>query len=235
MFADLLANYVTSDGQNIDFRVAVTTTGRDLDYVIDLGGGMTLPQHEDGDNGAFRNNCGVAKRFLEPTDANMNAALACRANVGTGGPGFEMPLLMSRWALSERVMDGTNAGFLRDDALLAIVYLTDENDSSTTANNWTIGFAGGDPAPDWHPADQVQFLDVLKGNRTRWAAGVIAGDGDCSSSFGDAVDATRMKEFVNMATRRHHAGRVLSICAGDLTIGLRSAPYVPGACGGIIL
>lgn len=235
MFADLLANYVTGDGQKIDFRVAVTTTGRDMDYTIDFGG-TPLPQHEDGDNGAFRDTCGLAKRYLEPTDPNMNSTLACRANVGTGGPSFEMPLLMSKWALSERIMDGTNAGFLRDDALLAIVFLTDENDSSTDTNNWTIGINGGDPMPTWNPADHVQFLDALKGNRTRWAAAAIAGDGDCSSSFGMAADATRLKEFVQLANGNGTTQAVFSsICAGDLTVGLRSAlDTFQAACGNII-
>ncbi|HEU0033245.1 MAG TPA: hypothetical protein VFQ53_21580 [Kofleriaceae bacterium] len=235
MFADLLANYVTADGEKIDFRVAVTTTGRDEDYTISVGG-TTLPTHEDGDNGAFRDTCGNAKRFLDTTDANLNSTLACRANVGTGGPSYEMPLLMSKWALSERIMDGTNAGFLRDDALLAIVYLTDENDSSTDTNNWVIGINGGDPTPTWQPADQVAFLDALKGNRTRWAAGVIAGDGDCSSSFGMADDATRLKEFVTLANANGTTQAVFSsICAGDLTIGLKSAlDTFQAACGNII-
>jgi hypothetical protein len=236
MFANLLANYTTPDGDHIDFRIAVTTTGRDMDYKIQ-NGPITIPMHEDGDNGVFRNNCNVAKRYLEPTDPNLNEALACRANVGTGGPGFEMPLLMSKWALSERMMDNTNVNFLRDDALLAIVYLTDEDDGSTTANNWTISISGGDPAPDWNPADQVQFLDNLKGNRTRWAAGVIAGDGNCTSSFGDAVDAARMKDFVNQANANGTTQAVFSsICSGDLTTSLQNTLNTfQAACGGIIL
>lgn len=237
MFADVLANYVNADGEHIDFRVAVTTTGRDIDYVIDAGGGFTLPEHESGDNGAFRDGCGTTKRFLEPADPDMANTLSCRANVGTSGPSYEMPLLMSKWALSERVDDGTNAGFLRDDALLALVYLTDEDDDSTTANNWTITPTSGDPAPTWQPADQVQFLDTLKGNRTRWAAGVIAGDGDCSSSFGSAVDAVRLKEFVNLANSNATTQATFSsICAGDLTGALQQTlETFQAACGGIVL
>src|SRR5437867_11609639 len=99
-----------------------------------------------------------------------------------------MPLLMSKWALSERMMDNTNVGFLRDDALLALVVLTDEDDSSTTKDNLMITIDPTNPSSgtypmDWNPSDEVQFLDALKGHRTRWAAGVIAGDGNCSSSF----------------------------------------------------
>jgi len=83
-FANVLSTFVTADGEMLDYRVAVTTTGRDMDYSIDFGGQM-LPQHESGDNGAFKNNCGVSSRYLSGTDANMSSTLSCRANVGTGG------------------------------------------------------------------------------------------------------------------------------------------------------
>jgi len=183
MFAQLLDQYTVNNGMPLDYRVALTTTGRDVDYTIDLGGGFgTFPQSEQGENGEFYNNCSNSKRWLERSDANMASTLSCRANVGTTGPSIEMPLLMARWALKERAVD-TNAGFLRDDALLAIVVLTDEDDASTTDNNFTLDASGMSPT-NWNPQDEVQFFDGLKGNRTRWAAGVIAGEGNCSSSFG---------------------------------------------------
>lgn len=235
-FAALLSQYTTPDGDHVDFRVAVTTTGRDQDYTISLGG-TSLPTHESGDNGAFKNNCGNPQRYLDGTDANLGADLACRANVGTGGPSYEMPLLMSKWALSERMADNTNTGFLRDDALLGVVYLTDEDDDSTTTNNWQITVSGGDPTPTWQPTDQVQFFDQLKGHRSRWAAGVIAGDGDCTSSFGDAVDAVRLKQFVMEANNGGTTQATFSsICSGDLTTNLQAIlDTFQNACGNILL
>jgi hypothetical protein len=232
MFANLLSTYTVNDGQPLDFRIGVTTTGRTLDYTIDLGGGFTVPQHEDGDNGAFKNNCGSQQRWLEHTDPNAATTLACRAKVGTGGPSVEMPMLMSKWALSERAQDMTQAGFLRDDALLAIVMITDEDDSSTTANNFTMDASGTTPT-NWNPTDEVAFLDQLKGDHTRWAAAVIAGDGNCSSSFGMAADAKRLKAFVQLGGQQ---AVFASICDGDLTIGLKKAlDQFQAACGAIIL
>jgi hypothetical protein len=231
MFAQVLSTYTTPEGELIDYRVAVTTTGRDTTISVP----PLPPITEQGDEGAFKNNCGLAKRYLEPTDANMSSMLACRANVGTEGPGLEMPLLMSKWALSERVMDGTNAGFLRDDALLGVVYLTDENDTSNDTPNLMLG--AGEPQPNWHPADQVQFFDALKGHRSRWAAGVIAGDGNCMSAFGEAVDAARLKEFVNLANDSGSTQATFSsICSGDLTSSLQNIlANFQAACGNIIL
>jgi hypothetical protein len=166
----------------------------------------------------------------------MHTTLSCRANVGTSGPGIEMPMLMSKWALSDRATDGTQPGFLRDDALLAIVYLTDEDDQSTSQNTFTITI-GMDAPIDYNPADHVAFLDQLKGHRSRWAAAAIAGDGDCMSAFGMATNAARLKEFVNLANSQGSTQAAFSsICAGDLTIGLKEAlDTFQAACGNIIL
>lgn len=237
MFAQLLDTYTVGNGQLLDYRIAVTTTGRNIDYNVDLGGGFgTIPQHETGPDGAFMNNCNSTKRWLDKTDANMAQTLGCRANVGTSGASIEMPLLMSKHALAERVADNTNAGFIRNDALLAVVVLTDEDDSSTTENNFTMDATGTTPT-NWSPQDQVTFFDQLKGNRTRWAVGVIAGDGNCSSSFGKAADGVRLKQFVQLANGNGTTQAVFSsICEGNLTNGLKAAlDTFQAACGSIIL
>ena len=234
MFATLLSSYVTPSGEKIDYRIAVTTTGRDLMYTV-TNGPITLPQSESGDNGAFRDNCNMTKRFLEPTDANMQQVLSCRANVGTGGPSYEMPLLMTSWALGKRVMDGTNGGFLREDALLGVVMMTDEDDASTEQNNFTVTVTAQPPV-DFHPADLITFLDTLKGHRSRWAAGVIAGPTDCSSGFGMATKATRLQDFVMKANSSSPQASFSSICDGDLTSALqKTLDTFQAACGGIIL
>jgi hypothetical protein len=53
--------------------------------------------------------------------------------LGTGGCGFEQPLASMRKALDGSVPQ--NEGFLRDDALLAIVFITDEDDCSAYNTN----------------------------------------------------------------------------------------------------
>lgn len=62
-------------------------------------------------------------------DGKLSEALACIADVGTNGCGFESPLEAIR-----RALDGSthpeNAGFLRKGAFLAVVILTDEDDCS---------------------------------------------------------------------------------------------------------
>jgi hypothetical protein len=234
MFATLLQNYTNADGDHVDFRIAVTTTGKSIDYTISLGMGFPdLPMSESDVDGVFQNNCGPSERWLDSSDTTD---LGCRANVGTSGASIEMPMLMADHSLTEQAGGGgPNAGFLRDDALLAVVMLTDEDDQSVTGNNFTVG-VDGIPPIDYQPADLIHTLDTLKGDRSRWAAAVIAGDGDCSSSFGDAVNAARLKDFVNQANSGSTQAVFSSICDGDLSIGLQKAlDTFQAACGQIIL
>src|SRR5690606_31819645 len=143
-FIAVLEAYQTEDGQPLDYRVAVTTSGRDLSYTIDeepitIPGIGTIdpppiPFTEAGDNGLFRQGCGMSRPWLERTDGDVSTTFACVAEVGTGGPSIEMPLQTSRMALEGTI----NQGFLREDALLALVILTDEDDCSRPDNNFTV-------------------------------------------------------------------------------------------------
>ncbi len=225
-FAQVIDQYMTANGDLLDYRLAITTTGRDVTTTFV---GFPLPPiTELGDNGEFRQECGMTRRWIERTDADVSGTFACVANVGTGGPGVEMPLLSLEWALNDRVADGTNAGFLREDALLAIVILTDEDDCSREDDPIELDIS--DPAaadicdrtsPDIVPLDfYLSFLDNLKGERGRWAVAVTAGPNACSSSFGDAIEAIRLKDFVAQTG----ANAVFSsICDGDLTGALNDA------------
>ena len=184
-----------------------------------------------------RQTCNPSPRtgqWLDNSDGTLSNDLSCRAAVGTSGASQEMPLLMAKRAVSDRVTDGTQAGFLRDDALLAVVMITDEDDQSNTDDGTPVPLAG--LPVNWNPSDEVQFFDTLKGNRTRWAAGVIAGDGMCTSAFGDAVDGTRLKQFVQLANSNSTQAVFSSICDADLSIGLEKAlDTFQNACGAIIL
>jgi hypothetical protein len=73
--------------------------------------------------------------FLHATSSTPGPDFArdftCIATLGTEGCGFEQPLAAMEKALTVQVAPGgPDAGFLRDDAALAIVILSDENDCS---------------------------------------------------------------------------------------------------------
>jgi hypothetical protein len=80
--------------------------------------GAFLSDYDDGSGGRIRNFTG-----------ELADAFACSAALGTSGCGFEQHLESMR-----RALDGSNsqnAGFLRDDAILLVVILADEDDCST--------------------------------------------------------------------------------------------------------
>jgi hypothetical protein len=62
-------------------------------------------------------------------DGQLAQTFACMAQLGTNGCGFERHLDAMERALTAQPL---NDGFLRDDALLAIVFIADEDDCSTT-------------------------------------------------------------------------------------------------------
>ncbi len=121
----------------------------------DLGGGAFEPPgcEAGGDRGAFQrapraNNgtCTAVPRdnyiiSLEGgTKNNFDGDLAgvfqCIAELGVGGCGFEHQLASVRRALGgEGAAPPENNGFLRDNAFLAVILITDEDDCSAPANS----------------------------------------------------------------------------------------------------
>lgn len=120
----------------------------------DLGAGTAaLPDAcgvPQGDRGVLQvgPSCGVDTtrgRYLISRDGGSNNnfqgdigdVFACMAALGTQGCGFEHQLQSVRLALSGLVAE--NTGFLRPDAHLAVVYITDEDDCSAPSDTTIFG------------------------------------------------------------------------------------------------
>jgi len=101
------------EGQGDDGRLdplgALECPQLDGNFVVDV---------DDGAGGRTRNYTGT-----------LGDVFSCMARLGTNGCGFEQPLEAMRRALDGSVAE--NDGFLRDDAMLLVVILTDEDDCST--------------------------------------------------------------------------------------------------------
>ena len=141
-FPDFMRELSSIDGGLPDLRIAVISTS--------LGAGPRAPAAEcpvSGDAGGFqvRPGCGLdpATRgaFLTIDDrggrnfeGDLPTVFSCLATLGTQGCGYEHPLASLRAALaaSENPSSLTrqNQGFLRKDAYLGIVILSDEDDCS---------------------------------------------------------------------------------------------------------
>ncbi|MCL4228273.1 MAG: hypothetical protein KJZ91_27725 [Myxococcales bacterium] len=221
MFASVLNSYQISTGEQLDYRAAVTTTGVTASgtQVLPPPFSTSLPFNQTGQDGRFRQVSGMTRPWLERDDPNMAQTFGQAATVGINGPGLEMQLR----AMELAIQPSTNPGFVRDDALLGIVILTDEDDcsfrqSSGITINSLEGCVGtpGIPAP----TEFLSALDQVKGDRGRWAAAIIAGQTSCTSSFGDAVEGVRLKQF-----QAASPGNVVfgDICAGNLQGALTQA------------
>lgn len=88
--------------------------------------------------------CGLpGRRYLLSTDPDPGGTFQCMASVGIEGEPNERPMQALTTALGELSLPGAcNEGFLRDDALLVVTVVTDEDDSLASL---------GDPA-DWKDA-----------------------------------------------------------------------------------
>jgi len=150
----------------------------------------------------------------------------CNATVGTRGNGFEMGLDAARAAFDPELLANANQGFLRDDALLAIVFLTDENDcSGADPTNLTNGnICEWDRDSLTPETTYIDFFAGLKEDPSQViVAGIIAPDdglrydyGDevnpsCSSSSGQGYSGYR---YANVVNGFEHGG-LANICAPD--------------------
>lgn len=101
----------------LDFHIGVTTT--------DMWGCRPL---------GIGSNCGQLSGypiFVDRNTPNMVAQLADRMIVGTNGSATEVMFTPTVAALSPPLETGVNAGFYRQDAFFAVIFITDADDQST--------------------------------------------------------------------------------------------------------
>jgi hypothetical protein len=199
-----------------NLRVAVVST--------DLGVGVRRSSCEDldGDDGVFRTAPGYPRRceasypaFLSFSPGGDLDSFAddfhCLGRVGTNGCGVEQPLEAALKALTPSTSptrfafgsdrghgDGANAGFLRSDSILAILFVTDEDDCSFhDPDLWRVDSArySGDlrcvdyEAEALHPISRyVDGFRALRPDRDRLVIGAITGVPEDLVTDPEAVD-----------------------------------------------
>jgi hypothetical protein len=134
---------------------------------------------------------------------NAASQFANNVRVGIGGAGNEQGLLAAYTALTEPLISGANAGFLRSGGALAIIFVSDEND---------------------HSFGKIEFyqriFEQLKdiGNENRVIAAAIVGDqpdGCENPQTGSAQAGTRYHQLVQVV-----GGSIGSICSDNFSVTL---------------
>jgi len=155
--------------------------------------------------------CSGFNKIISNTDTNRVQAFQCAANV-TNPPGGnrrpnpsgsdeqEAGLQAARIALDAPVRDNENAGFLRADARLAVIVVSDEEDQSQGSTNL-----------------YVDFFRQIKGFRNPQLVSLSAIAGDVPGGCATADAAPRYHDAVGQLN-----GQFESICNNDWTTMLQN-------------
>lgn len=172
--------------------------GLGLDYHL---GVITTDMDNEGHKGALQGGYYITPDSSDPYTEFMNAV-----DQGSSGSGSERGMDAVKAALSEPLTSTTNAGFLRDDAALAAIVLSDEDDDSTidesTFTSWFQGLKS-DPA-------QVTFNAVV-GDPS--GPGLLDFGGCSGLVDGDMLQADAGDRYIDVVGRTGGIWR--SICYED--------------------
>ena len=167
----------------------------DLDYQIAV---VTTDMDNPDQSGRFVG-------FISPSDSDPSAAFLDAVNQGATGSANERGLDATQAALSEPLISGENQGFLRDDAALATIVVSDENDFSSV---------DVDDFVDWYTGLKDDPADV--------SFSAICGDKGlgCSewASWGDLITATSGARYIDTADAT--GGMFQSICTDNFNDAL---------------
>ena len=208
--ASLTANFSSflefAERQAIDYRIAAVTT--DMEGLSPASNRpcpapplatrpAELPQGACGyfaDGSWDRARQDPSWRLVGPlTQPSPTQAFGAIADQGTSGSPAEQGLLAAREALSDPLISGWNRGFLRPSASLAIVFLSDEDDSSPG------------------PVDRyLSFYRSLKGFEHPELFSASAITGEAPNGCATAMAGHR---YLELAERT--GGAFESICSGD--------------------
>jgi hypothetical protein len=155
----------------------------------------------------------------------------CVAELGTRGCGYEMPLEASRRALDPQghgAAGGPNAGFLRSDSLLVLIYVTDEDDCSPVPEStFFSGLVADDEGRRFCIREEEQlvpvqdyynfFVGLRGGNPDRVVAAAIVGlpdEDETPWQLGDPIENLRQIREDKLNEDNWH---VNSICESGLS------------------
>lgn len=150
--------------------------------------------------------CGIqgGLPFMTDSQPDLEATFSCVARVGTDGSAIEEPMDAVLEATSEGLNDAgrCNAGFLRDDAILVVTFITDEEDrrSRGTPEEWRSLLL----KRKYDNPDALVMLGLVGDNNVD--GGLLGGP----CRLLDADGAPRLQSFVESLS-----GVLGSVCAPD--------------------
>lgn len=215
-FPGFIAGIESILGAETDYHVGVVTTDdsefnrvgcRHIGALVTQTGGA---QSSDAVCGPFA----AGDAFMTPADP-LDDAFSCAAKVGTAGSGLERPMdaVMSSLLADDGNLGLCNADFLRDDALLVLTIITDEEDDG--------GSRGGPQA--WFDA----VVEAKGGDPSRVVALSLLGRPAPNACDLDPEIMPEVADRIATFTQMFEHGDVADICATDY------APFFAASVVGI--
>ncbi len=209
------------DEAGTNFQTAVTSTGvcstslptNLADRACPSGNNSSSAHHR----GRFIGTAG--QQVIKYTDSDMESRFLQYANVGINGSGFEHGLWGAKLAL-DRVANGSNDPLIRDDAFLAVVVVSDEEDDGIGLG-MTDFYTGRNFINDgvtsfrWDHNQMIQHLNQVKG-KNKFSISTITGTRNANGNLCSAAHSQPQEEgtqYINAAEAT--GGIVQSICESD--------------------
>jgi hypothetical protein len=150
-----------------------------------LGSGVVHTMASDAPNVPCDFSTGA--RYMDSTEPDLTAAFQCSAKVGSDGDGSERQMGALVGALSPVLAEpgGCNEGFIRQDAILVVTLITDEEDAASNGN--PAGWYANVIASKFADANAIVMLGLI--NDTDAAAPVCPAD---------SQDPVNIRTFVDM-------------------------------------
>lgn len=137
----------------------------------------------------------ISQPYITADTANASAEFSRIVNVGIEGSGYEMGLEAARVALQDEV---SNAGFLRDDASLSVIVVSDEEDASPDGVNTYIN--------DFYAVKGLRNRTVFN------ASALVTIDTALCPGDPDVAQSTTGTRYIDVAQQTN--GVVADMCVG---------------------
>lgn len=198
-----MGSHQSNLANNISLFTQVFLTKSVLNYNI-----AVISTDDDGWAEPSRGRFAGAVRVVSKTTPNADMVLSNNLRLGTSGSYKEKIFDPLHSALSEPLISGHNAGFLREDAALIVIIITDAEDQSDV---------------NIYPQDTYDFmLKLKKGNKRKiMGYGAIVPTGVTGCARDEWTDPKRLETFLGLF--KPDKSNVLSLCANDY--GARLATF----------
>lgn len=172
--------------QGLDWQIAVTTT--DPRSEIDLGDGKLIPLYNK-----------TNSYVLTPSTSNASQTLSMTLQRPEVGSGYEQGIRTAYRAVERSLASaGTNKNFIRSDAQLAVVLISDEDESESNLIN--------------DPANFVKFIQTKFNNQKSMSFhSIIARPDDAACLSGEGYSAGHRYAALSNLT----GGVIGDVCAAD--------------------